>query len=62
LSGNVWEWIDTTYTADSEAYVLRGGCWGSDRPAYLLVAKRNPAFPEMRNDEAGFRIVLAPRD
>jgi ABC-type nitrate/sulfonate/bicarbonate transport system substrate-binding protein len=60
LSGNVWEWVDTKYTTSSLAYVIRGGCWGSDRPAYLLRSKRNPAFPNMRNDETGFRIVVAP--
>jgi len=59
LSGNVWEWVDTPYTADSIAYPLRGGCWGSDRPAYLLSARRNPAHPDLRNDETGFRIVIA---
>ncbi|MGJ3241464.1 MAG: formylglycine-generating enzyme family protein [Opitutales bacterium] len=60
LSGNVWEWVDTPYTKTSLAYVTRGGCWGSDRPAYLLLARRNTLFPEARNDETGFRIVRAP--
>jgi formylglycine-generating enzyme required for sulfatase activity len=60
LSGNVWEWVDTKYTLSSLAFVIRGGCWGSDRPAYLLKSKRNAAFPDMRNDETGFRIVRAP--
>ncbi len=59
LSGNVWEWCEDAYTASSMAKIIRGGCWGSDRPAYLLSAKRNNAFPKMRNDETGFRVVLA---
>ncbi len=60
LSGNVWEWVDEGYTADSLAYVIRGGSWGSDRPAYLLAGKRNLVFPESRNDDTGFRLVIAP--
>lgn len=60
LSGNVWEWVDTTFTSDSLSYLTRGGCWGSDRPAYLLTSRRSLAFSASRNDETGFRIVLAP--
>jgi formylglycine-generating enzyme required for sulfatase activity len=62
LSGNVWEWVDSTFTADSVSYLARGGCWGSDRPAYLLTSRRNLAFSNSRNDETGFRVVLAPSD
>lgn len=57
LSGNVWEWVDEAYTTSSIARVARGGCWGSDRPAYLLLAKRSPQFVGSRNDELGFRLV-----
>ncbi len=59
LSGNVWEWVDEAYTTSSIARITRGGCWGSDRPAYLLLAKRSPMFVGSRNDELGFRLVLA---
>jgi formylglycine-generating enzyme required for sulfatase activity len=59
LSGNVWEWVDEPYTTSALARVTRGGCWGSDRPAYLLLAKRQPTFAHSRNDELGFRLVLA---
>ncbi len=62
LSGNVWEWVDEPYTTSALAFVSRGGCWGSDRPAYLLLAKRAPTFASTRNDELGFRIVLAPAE
>lgn len=34
--GIVWEWFDSRYTDSSEAYIIPGGYWGSDRPAYLL--------------------------
>jgi eukaryotic-like serine/threonine-protein kinase len=60
LSGNVWEWCEDAFTTSARGKIIRGGCWGSDRPAYLLAAKRNHAFPGMRNDETGFRVVLAP--
>jgi formylglycine-generating enzyme required for sulfatase activity len=58
LSGNVWEWCADTYCPGSLARVIRGGSWGSDRPAYLQSANRNPKFPDSRNDETGFRIAL----
>ena len=58
LSGNVWEWCADTYCGGSLARIVRGGSWGSDRPAYLQSATRNPKFPDTRNDETGFRIAL----
>ena len=60
LSGNVWEWCSDSYSRGSVAKVTRGGAWGSDRPAYLQSAKRNPQFPEARVDELGFRLALGP--
>jgi formylglycine-generating enzyme required for sulfatase activity len=58
LSGNVWEWCADAYCPGSLARIIRGGSWGSDRPAYLQSANRNPRFPDSRNDETGFRIAL----
>lgn len=58
LSGNVWEWCADAYCPGSLAMIIRGGSWGSDRPAYLQSANRNPKFPDSRNDETGFRIAL----
>ena len=59
LSGNVWEWCLDAYSPGSIAGVIRGGSWGSDRPAYLQSANRIAKFPEARTDEIGFRIALA---
>ena len=58
LSGNVWEWCADAYCSGSLAKIVRGGSWGSDRPAYLQSSARNPKFPNSRNDETGFRIAL----
>ena len=58
LSGNVWEWCADAYCPGSLAKIVRGGSWGSDRPAYLQSANRNPKFPDTRNDETGFRFAL----
>jgi formylglycine-generating enzyme required for sulfatase activity len=58
LSGNVWEWCPDRYSRGL-ARVTRGGSWGSDRPAYLRSAQRNPQLPGTRTDELGFRVVLA---
>jgi formylglycine-generating enzyme required for sulfatase activity len=60
LSGNVWEWCADAYCPGSLAKIVRGGSWGSDRPAYLQSANRTPKFPDARNDETGFRIALRP--
>lgn len=58
LSGNVWEWCADAWCPGSLSRIVRGGSWGSDRPAYLQSANRNPKFPDSRNDETGFRIAL----
>lgn len=60
LSGNVWEWCLDTYSPGSLARVIRGGSWGSDRPAYLQSANRIGKFPTARTDEIGFRLALGP--
>ena len=52
LSGNVWEWCADAYCPGSLARIVRGGSWGSDRPAYLQSANRNPKIshqPQRRN-------------
>ena len=59
LSGNVWEWCLDAYCPGSLARIIRGGSWGSDRPAYLQSANRIAKFPEARTDEIGFRVALA---
>jgi ABC-type nitrate/sulfonate/bicarbonate transport system substrate-binding protein/formylglycine-generating enzyme required for sulfatase activity len=59
LSGNAWEWCADAFTTSSLARLTRGGCWGSDRPAYLLSGRRSHMFPAARNDETGFRVLLA---
>ena len=60
LSGNVWEWCLDDYCPGGMARVIRGGSWGSDRPAYLQSGNRIGKFPSARTDELGFRIALGP--
>ncbi len=59
LSGNVWEWCANSYVPGGRSGVVRGGSWGSDRPAYLQSANRLVKFPDARTDEIGFRVALA---
>jgi formylglycine-generating enzyme required for sulfatase activity len=59
LSGNVWEWCMDAYCPGSLSRIVRGGSWGSDRPAYLQSGQRHVKFPDSRSDEIGFRVALA---
>ena len=54
MVGNVWEWIDRKY--DKEAYVLRGGSWGSNRYS-VRCDFRHSNTPYARVNDIGFRCV-----
>lgn len=62
LLGNVWEWTESLYEADSAIRVLRGGSWlifyG---PELLRAAFRNGFEPEDRYYHVGFRLA-PPQD
>ena len=75
MHGNVWEccsdrWHETYEGApidgsawtdgNNENRLLRGGSWLSD-PGYCRSAVRDDARPDERNDDVGFRVVVAPR-
>jgi formylglycine-generating enzyme required for sulfatase activity len=65
MSGNVWEWCDTSYVEDlarllesdntGEFRVLRGGSFFSD-PRWLRSTVRNWFTPVSRDNDVGFRV------
>jgi len=71
LSGNVWEWCRTKWQVSYEDYrdeddlegdtvrVLRGGAF-HDVSRYLRCAFRLMGYPEVRDGNFGFRVVVAP--
>jgi formylglycine-generating enzyme required for sulfatase activity len=58
LGGNVWEWCEDKYAADSAWRVLRGGSWNNNNRENLLSSNRNYNDPDNRNDNIGFRCVV----
>ena len=66
LSGLVWEWTSSAWTAnhesqeiDNEIRVVRGGSWG-DPMDYARGAYRYGDPLDVRNYDLGFRLCLAP--
>jgi formylglycine-generating enzyme required for sulfatase activity len=71
LGGNVWEWCRTKWQESHEDYrdeddlegddprVLRGGSFYSSEGGVRCAARRRPD-PDLRLDDIGFRIVVAP--
>jgi formylglycine-generating enzyme required for sulfatase activity len=55
-AGNVWEWcFDVSYSD----IVVRGGSWNHDRE-YARCAYRHRDYPDNRDFDYGFRIVVSP--
>jgi formylglycine-generating enzyme len=59
MSGNVWEWTSTDY--DKTKKVLCGGSW-SDGAYEAMVTSRYNDFPNVRNQNIGFRCVIVLKD
>ena len=55
MSGNVWEWTSSAYSATSGARVYRGGGWDNDHPSFVRSAYRYWLDPSGRDDNLGFR-------
>jgi len=55
MSGNVWEWTASAYSAGSTAKSLRGGEWINNFEYLLRAANRYNFNPDFRNDGVGFR-------
>jgi serine/threonine protein kinase/formylglycine-generating enzyme required for sulfatase activity len=60
LGGNVWEWCLDSYGRTNPRWgVLRGGSWATSRPDELLSSYRRNYDPSFREDDVGFRCVIA---
>ncbi len=63
--GNVWEWMESAYTApnddSSEARGLRGGGWYSPE-SYLRYSVRYRDYPSFEDSAIGFRVAMIPEN
>jgi formylglycine-generating enzyme required for sulfatase activity len=59
VGGNVWQWCEDWYNAQSQYRVLRGASWGGGDRNLLLASYRRDSAPDFRNDAVGFRCVIA---
>ena len=57
MSGNVWEWCQDRFKANSSRRVLRGGSWYSSTESCRL-ANRIDASPDDRYNNNGLRLAL----
>ncbi len=55
MSGNVWEWTSSTYSATDAARVFRGGSWFYDDPSFVRSAFRGRFVPADLRVDLGFR-------
>jgi formylglycine-generating enzyme required for sulfatase activity len=63
IGGNVWQWVQDSYTGGSRTKdwgVLRGGSWSNAAPAELRSSYRNVIDRAERDVIFGFRVVLVP--
>lgn len=58
MSGNVWEWCEDLFNSKSSRRVVRGGSWIISAQ-YCRSAYRSRNNPGNRNNNIGFRLVLA---
>ena len=59
LGGDVWEWCGDLFNDKTKWRVLRGGSWATARPEEMLSSHRVGFDPSFRQDDVGFRCVIA---
>src|SRR5271165_1844980 len=59
MGGNVWQWCEDWYNAQSQYRVLRGASWINVNSDSLLASYRNHYSPDNRFGTFGFRCVVA---
>lgn len=57
LGGNVWEWTSSTWSAEEQGVVFRGGGWRDAVPNHMRADNRLRFLPKGRSDVVGFRCV-----
>lgn len=60
LGGNAWEWCQDTLDPAVTARVVRGSSWGYWEPDRQRSTYRRAHEPNVRRNDLGFRVVLAP--
>ena len=55
MSGDVWEWTSSAYSATDAGRVVRGGSWGYGVPSFVRSASRSGGDPSGQGDGLGFR-------
>ncbi len=60
LSGNVWEWQANYYGSSKTSMGLRGGSWNDDGDGARVAIRSDPAPPNLRDNNIGFRVALLP--
>lgn len=58
LCGNVYEWVEDSYSDSEDWGVVRGGSWNSYAPNHLRIWSRFPITKVHRGNQFGFRVVL----
>lgn len=59
LTGNVWQWCADKFRSDGRLRVVRGGSWMSFSAEDLRLGERQGLVPTFRQDDVGFRVVIA---
>jgi hypothetical protein len=59
LGGNVWEWIEDKWSLSTNARTIRGASFHFETPIHLASSSRTNGPSADRNDNLGFRVVVA---